>query len=235
MADPVVLLPGLQSDHRSWVFQIPHLEKRFPVLVPSGYHCCRSIAEMADCVQAQLPSRFHMVAWSMGGYITLQMLPAIRQRLVSLVFMATSARPEDPEATHRRRAAIALAEREGMAAANGQTLAFSCLDVEALETAAREGVRRSAVELGFAAYRAQQNAIINRPDGRDNLAFVSCPTLVVVGDHDAVTPPDRAREIHLRIPDSQFVEIANCGHCPPLEQPGRINALLDSWLDSADA
>lgn len=230
MRETVVLLPGLQSDHTSWAYQIEHLKSRYDVFVPTGYHSRPSIAEMADCVTDQLMPRFHFVAWSMGGYIALQMLPRISDRLISFVLISTSARPEDPANTERRLENLATAEQEGMAAANERSLAFSCLDVDSLEISQREALKQSAVNLGVEAFRAQQHAIIKRPDGRANLPLVKCPTLVIVGDADEVTPPDRALEIHRGIPGSEFIAIPNSGHCPPLEHPQQVNQLLETWF-----
>lgn len=230
MRETVVLLPGLQSDHTSWAYQIEHLKSRYDVFVPTGYHSRPSIAEMADCVTDQLMPRFHFVAWSMGGYIALQMLPRISDRLISFVLISTSARPEDPANTERRLENLATAEQEGMAAANERSLAFSCLDVDSLEVSQREALKQSAVDLGVEAFRAQQHAIIKRPDGRANLPLVKCPTLVIVGDGDEVTPPDRALEIHKGIPGSEFITIPNTGHCPPLEHPQHVNRLLEAWF-----
>ncbi|MEM5474662.1 alpha/beta hydrolase [Hoeflea sp. AS60] len=230
MLETVVLLPGLQSDHTSWAYQIEHLKSRYDVFVPTGYHAKASIAEMADYVTGQLPQRFHFVAWSMGGYIALQMLPAVRDRLISFTLISTSARPEDPTNTERRLDNLATAEQEGMAAANERSLAFSCLDVDSLEASQRESLKQSAVDLGVDAYRAQQHAIIGRPDGRKNLPLVKCPTLVIVGDADEVTRPECALEIHAGIAGSEFVMIPNTGHCPPLEHPQRVNGLLEEWF-----
>src|SRR5690606_18055423 len=106
---PLVLLPGLQSDHRSWVHQLRHFEGRREVIVPRGQQFCDSLEAMADSVIAQLPRRFHLVAWSMGGYIAFEMLPRIRERLVSLMLVDTTARPEKPEDTARRLEMIAKA------------------------------------------------------------------------------------------------------------------------------
>ena len=230
MPETLVLLPGLQSDHTSWTYQIEHLKDHYDILVPKGHHSKTSIADMADCVLDQLPSRFHFAAWSMGGYVAMHMLPQIRQRLISLVLISTSARPEDPANTKRRLDNLATAESMGMAAANERSLAFSCLDVDQLDPKQRAALKQSAYNLGVDAYRAQQHAIIKRPDGRANLALICCPTLVIVGDGDKVTPPVRAQEIHAAIDGSEFSLIEDCGHCPPLEKPDQINQLLGDWL-----
>lgn len=229
MPEPLVLLPGLQSDHRSWVNQTRHFEPTRQVIVPQRHQHCDSIAAMCDRVLEQLPERFHLVAWSMGGYIALQLLPQLNGRLLSLTLVSTSARPEDPASTTRRMEILALAEREGMAVSNRRTMTQACVDFDAIDPEIRAGLRDAAVELGLEAYRGQQKAIINRPDSRELLKLIACPTLVLVGEHDTVTPPECAREIHDAVSGSRFIVIENCGHCAPLEHPELTNRLLSDW------
>lgn len=230
MPEPLVLLPGLQSDHRSWVHQVSHFERQRPVIVPYGHQFCDSIPDMAESVLKQLPERFHLAAWSMGGYIALQMLERIRHRMTSLVFVSTSARPEDANSTPRRLELMALAEQQGMAVSQKLSISQSCLDAGGLDPASRAGIYQAAVDIGLDAYKGQQNAIIHRPDARSRLSLVDCPTLVIVGDSDTVTPPDCAREISAAIPGSHLEIIPDCGHCAPLEYPDLTNRLLESWI-----
>lgn len=230
MPDPLVLLPGLQSDHRSWYYQTGHFGRSRPVIVPSGQHFCDSIDAMADAILDQLPERFHLAAWSMGGYIALAMLPKLRGRLISLILVDTSARPEDPASTVRRRELLALAEREGIAAASQRNSTHSALDIDAVDPQLREALLQTWIDLGIDAYRNQQKAIIERPDTRPNLAQVDCPTLIIVGEADQTTPPDCAREMHAGIVGSELHIIPRSGHCVPFEQPGIFNALLEDWL-----
>lgn len=230
MPEPLVLLPGLQSDHRSWVNQTRHFGPSRQVIVPQRHQHCDSIGAMAERVLEQLPPHFHLAAWSMGGYIALQLLPQLAGRLVSLTLVSTSARPEDPASTARRMDILDLAEREGMAVANRRSLSQACLDFDAIDPDIRAGLRDASVELGLEAYRGQQRAIMNRPDSRGMLKLVDCPTFVLVGAEDTVTPPECAIEIHDAIPGSRFTLVANCGHCAPLEYPALFNALLEDWL-----
>lgn len=235
MTLPAVLVPGLQSDHRSWIEQLRHFTDRREVVVPAEHQHCWSIAEMGEVILPQLPERFHLVPWSMGGYVMLQLMPRIADRVASLVLMATSARPENPDSTARRHDLIRIAERRGMYAASRRSLAFSCLDVDRVAPDVREAVAQSSVDLGLDAYRGQQHAIINRGDVRANLGLIRCPTLVVVGADDEVTPPDCAAELHAAIAGARLVTLAGCGHCPPLEQPAAVNTMLDDWFSRHDA
>ncbi|SFZ86024.1 Pimeloyl-ACP methyl ester carboxylesterase [Devosia enhydra] len=233
MPEPLVLLPGLQADHRSWVNQIRHFEPTRQVIVPQRHQQCDTIPAMCARVHEQLPERFHLVAWSMGGYVAMQLLPRLTGRLLSLTLISTSARPEDPASTARRMEILALAERDGMAASNRRTMTQACVDFDAVDPDIRAGLRDAAVELGVDAYRGQQKAIINRPDSRSLLKLVDCPTLVLVGDRDTVTPPECAREIHEAIVGSRLIIIENCGHCAPLEYPELTNRLLSDWCSGA--
>src|SRR5690606_5459268 len=55
-------------------------------------------------------------------------------------------------------------------------------------------------------YRMAAIALANA-DTRDVHATVSVPTLVIAGDHDQITPAERARELHAAIPGSRLVII----------------------------
>ena len=235
MPDPIVFLPGLQSDDRSWANQLTYFGGKRDTLVPSGHHACATLSEMAAVIEPQLPRRFHLVSWSMGGYLTFEMLPRMAGRMASLVLIATSARADTPENTRKRRRLIAVAERKGMRVANRQSLAASCVDQSLLDTETFVAVNEAAVEIGIDAYKAQQAAIIGRRDALDRLGLVRCPCLIVVGESDATTPPSEAHAMHAGIAGASLEVLADCGHCPPLEQPARVNGLIETWVARAEA
>jgi pimeloyl-ACP methyl ester carboxylesterase len=87
-----------------------------------------------------------------------------------------------------------------------------------------------AERVGRDAFLRQQAAILARPDSRDLLPGLRLPTLVAVGEADALTPPDRAAEIAGLIPGARLAIIPGCGHLPPMEDPGAVTALLREWL-----
>ncbi|MBN9334641.1 alpha/beta hydrolase [Devosia sp.] len=230
MLDPLVLLPGLQSDHRSWHYQIQHFGGKRPLIVPEGQQYCDSIEAMADVVLEQLPARCHLAAWSMGGYIALAAMPRFRERLISLILVDTSARPEDPASTNRRKSLLELAEREGIVAAAIVNSTQSALHAGALPLELRQSLVSAWDDFGVEAYRGQQNAIMQRPDTRANLALIDCPTLIVVGEADTTTPPECSYELQAGIDGSELHVIDKSGHCVPYEQPHAFNVLVEQWL-----
>ena len=69
-----------------------------------------------------------------------------------------------------------------------------------------------------------------RPDNRPLLPTIACPTLVLVGRDDALTPPGLAQEIPDAIPGVRLEIIPDCGHLSSLEQPDAVNSALRRWL-----
>jgi 3-oxoadipate enol-lactonase len=72
--------------------------------------------------------------------------------------------------------------------------------------------------------------VLERVDLTAALSRIANPTLVVVGEFDAATPLDLARELAQRIRGAQFVLLPGCGHCPPLEQPDAFLAAAGPFL-----
>ncbi len=65
------------------------------------------------------------------------------------------------------------------------------------------------------------------------LRLIACPTLVIVGANDVLTPPDLAEEIAEGISGAELCVIDDCGHLSAIEQPGAVNDAIASFLQSA--
>ena len=71
-----------------------------------------------------------------------------------------------------------------------------------------------------------------RPDSTGDLARITCPTLVIVGARDVLTPPDLSRDMHKRIVGARLDVVPEAGHLPNLEQPESFNAVLAAFLNT---
>jgi pimeloyl-ACP methyl ester carboxylesterase len=71
---------------------------------------------------------------------------------------------------------------------------------------------------------------MGRPDARPHLPAVRCPTLVMCGEDDQLTPLARSREIAALVPGARLVPVPVCGHMLTMEQPQAVNAELVGWL-----
>jgi pimeloyl-ACP methyl ester carboxylesterase len=135
-----------------------------------------------------------------------------------------------PERREGRLRLIALAEREGAGKAQEALLPVLVHATRLADQALVDTVLQMAIDTGVAAFKRQQAAIMTRPDSRPLLSTIRCPTLVLVGREDALTPPALAKEIADRIAGSRLVIIPDCGHLATLEQPHAVNQALRTWL-----
>jgi len=90
--------------------------------------------------------------------------------------------------------------------------------------------RAMVQEVGAGGFINQQTAIIGRPDSRPGLAAIACPALVIVGDGDVLTPPERAEEIANGIPGARLSVIRDSGHLSSLEQPAAVTKSMLEFL-----
>lgn len=96
------------------------------------------------------------------------------------------------------------------------------------DAALKSIVRTMAEETGPEAFLRETQAIMTRADARPGLA---CPTLVLVGDDDQLTPPKLAEEIAGGIRGARLVVIPDCGHLSRLERPTAMNQALAELME----
>lgn len=65
----------------------------------------------------------------------------------------------------------------------------------------------------------------------DRVEEIRCPTLVLHGEHDEISPA-LGREMAERIPNARFVEIEDASHLPLWEQPDEHVELVSEFFDS---
>ena len=223
-------MPGLLCDAGLWRHQLAALAPVADCRV-ADLTLDDSLEAMAARAIEGLPGRFSVAALSMGGYVAFELLRQAPCRVARLCLMDTSARPDTPEAARRRRGLMALVAQGGRFHGVTPRLLADLLHPDRTGDAALVNeITEMADRLGKAAYLRQQAAILARPDSRPDLPGIRAPTLVAVGEADAITPPALAAEIAVGIPGAVLRTVAGAGHLPPLEQPGQVNDMLSQWL-----
>lgn len=226
----VILLPGLACDATIWRDQVPALSAHHRVSVTDAQTRFATLPEMAAALLDEHPGALVLCGTSMGGMLALEVVRQAPQRVKALALLGTSARADTPELLKLRSDAIGLFEQGRADEVLRANLPFAfhpnvAADSELVATYL-SFVRRA----GAAQLIRQNRAIMARPDSVPLLAAIRCPTLVLCGDSDALTPPEHSREIARHVPGARLEVIAECGHLLTLERPARVNALLLEWL-----
>lgn len=225
----LILLPGMPLDAALWAHQTAHLADVAEPGVPD-LSAWDSVGAMAQAVLDAAPARFALAGLSMGGYVAFEILRRAPERVERLALLNTSARPDSPEQTANRRDAVALARqgkyRQVMRAGLQRLVHPDRLG----DTALVESVLAQMERIGVEGYAREQAAIMARPDSRPTLGAIACPTLVLCGREDALTPPDLHAEMAAGISGARLVLVEQCGHLSAMERPQAVTALLRDWL-----
>jgi len=225
----LLLLPGLLNDDRLWRHQISALHDVAEISV-ADLTGGDSMAALASAVLARAPvPQFALAGLSMGGYVALEIMRQAPERVLALALLDTSARPDTPQATEGRHKLIAQAESDFAGVID--TLMPKMVHPSQLRDAGIVDVIRAMAEtVGKDAFTRQQKAIIGRIDSRPSLQRITCPTLLLCGRDDVVTPVEVHEEMAAAMAGSQLVIIDQCGHLSPLGQPQQVTDALAAWL-----
>ncbi len=233
---PLLFIPGLLCNDRLWHHQIDHLDDLAEMSV-ADLSQDDSIPEMAARTLAGAPDTFAMAALSMGGYVAQEIMRQAPERVTRLALIDTSARADTEEQLARRGALIKQVEKVSPSWFTGVTRRLLPLLIHPGRQQDSELIaiiKEMAEGIGRDGYLRQQHGIMNRQDGVADLAAIDCPTLVLCGREDVLTPVKIHEEIAHHIPNARLVVIEDCGHLAPLEQPHAVTAVLRYWLSGVN-
>jgi pimeloyl-ACP methyl ester carboxylesterase len=230
MKTSILLLPGLLCDAALWAHQVEALSTQYDCVVADMTQD-DSLGGMASRAIAAMSEQFSVAGLSMGGYCALEIMKQVPDRVTRLALLDTSARADASERLDIRRELI-----EHVRSGNFETVIAKHFQKfvhpsRLNDTEIMSIIRASAMNVGPEAYMRQQAAIMKRPDSLELLSDIKCPTLVLCGAEDALTPPPLHDEMAAEIPGAVLVKIPNSGHLPTLEQPALVNAALAKWME----
>ena len=238
----VVLLHAFPLSGEMWRPQIDALADRFRVLAPDlpgfgrspparGPVSMASFAELSlGLLDAVGVPEAAVVGLSMGGYVALELQALAPQRVRALVLSDTRAHADTADARKAREAIAAAVEDEGSTQPIVERMLPSLLS-SAAPAKLRSEVERLAADASTEGAAAALRAMARRRDFTGELGRIGCPTLVMVGLGDALSPPAEMQGLAEAIPGAALERIAGAGHLANLEQPARFNAALGRFLD----
>lgn len=246
-APAVVLVHGFPLDGRMWRGQVDALAESCRVIVPDlrGFGQSTStkaftIESLAEDVHALIESLHAGPAvlggLSMGGYVSLAFARKYPSTLRGLMLVDTRAEADTPEGREGRGKMIELARAEGSAGV-GRKMLEKLVTPDTLEHRPQVVRELRAMMEACPALTIEHalEAMRDRPDQTASLPSIGVPTLIIVGDSDALTPPAAARTMHDAITGSAFAEIRGAGHMSPMEQPEQVNAAMKKFLRGLQA
>jgi pimeloyl-ACP methyl ester carboxylesterase len=167
----------------------------------------------------------------MGGYIAWQFLRKYRDRLAGLGLCDTRAAADT---TDGRAARLEMADNVATWGASRVALMmtpnlFAPATIENRPTvvAATQQVITATAPATIA---AAQRGMAARRDVTHTLAAIDLPSLVLVGEHDAISRADEMESVAAAIPGALFAVIENAGHMAPVENPTAVSDAITKFL-----
>lgn len=248
--DPVLLLRGFPLDRSMWnPLALAWAEAGARVLLPDLRGHGRSpvaggpslMEKMAGDVVALADrrgwDRFLLGGFSMGGYVALELARRWPHRVTGLLLVDTRAEADTEEGRRARARLIDQVRARGMdAAAEAMVPRFFTPQTLAQARSVVDDVRRVILSNPAEGAIAALEGMKARADQRVHLPSFPRPVLVLVGEHDTVTPPEAARTMAGLFPNAELEAIPEAAHLAPLERPGRVvRVVLRWWRRERDA
>lgn len=169
---------------------------------------------------------------SMGGYVALALFRLAPRYFRGIVLADTRPQADTAEGIEGRKRLLAVVQEKGPAAVADEMLPkLLGEDTRRDQPGTVERVRELVMASSTSGIAAAITALMTRPDSTSVLPSIHCPTLILVGEQDIVTPPAVSRDMQRAIPGSDLVVIPGAGHLSSLERPDAFNAALAPFLE----
>jgi len=199
----------------------------WPVLSVDDY-----AGDVIDLLDALKIEEAVFVGLSMGGYVAFSLFRLAARYVRGLVLADTRATADTPEAVEgRKRLLGVLRERGAVAVADEMIPKLLGATSQREQPALVSRIRSLVLSNPAAAIAGAVTVLMTRPDSTATLASIHCPTLIVVGDEDTLTPPAMSRDMLRAIGGSELTVVPKSGHLSSIEMPELFNAALARFLE----
>jgi pimeloyl-ACP methyl ester carboxylesterase len=240
----VVLLHGFPLDSRIWdnVLAPPPADVRVITPDMTGFGKSRSdksftMESLADDIHTLLVKLnicpVVLGGLSMGGYVALAYAKKYPMDLEGLLLIDTRAEADGAEGKTKRNAMLEMIRQRGADAP--KAVADQMMPVMIAKDRANDQAFVASVRLIMQSCSAKtiENAVValrDRNDQTESMPSIAIPTLILVGDQDAITPPSAAQAMNKAIPQSKLVMVPGSGHLSSMEKPQQVQAAIIDFV-----
>lgn len=243
---PVVFSHGLLWSARMFEAQVSHLRQTRRVIAydhrgqgRSAPATERSVSietcyqDAAALIEALGVGPCDFVGLSMGGFVGMRLAARRPELIRRLVLVETSAEPEPPENVGKYKLLAFVAEHFGLRPVGGKVMRImfgKSFMADPARAADRDRWKGELLANRRDIVRAVRG-VIEREAIAGELAKITAPTRVIVGEEDTATVPAKAERIAAAIPGATLVRIPGAGHTSSVEQPRAVSEAIAAHLD----
>jgi 3-oxoadipate enol-lactonase len=169
---------------------------------------------------------------SMGGYAAFAYYRLYRNEVRALILSNTKPAADTEEAKKGREEYALDVEQRGAEAVYDRQLGKLISDIskqrnpELIPT-----LKNWIASFSPEAIATALRALALRDDSSDLVEDISCPTLLITGENDAIIPAEEMKTFSEKIPHSQFIDIPDVGHLSAVENPEAWAKVVSEFLN----
>ena len=193
--------------------------------VPGPHNLEKHIGDLTSLMKELEIEKAKIVGHSLGAMIAMELALQYPTKVSSLTLLSTTAAfPQETRNTLFEMAAAA--SFGGMESITNQLIdlsfrpSFCTTEPKIVEAIRRSLLSNDAPSIVYAI------RMVAKIDLRQRLASLSCPTQVLVGSDDILTPLNLATELVANVIGAQLKELPHCGHAAPVEQPSLVTKAI---------
>ncbi|HEY7497611.1 MAG TPA: alpha/beta fold hydrolase [Vicinamibacterales bacterium] len=245
LGQPIVFLHAFPLDAEMWRAQLERVPRGWRMIAPDfrgfggstlngeALRVANYAEDVVDLLDALDIEKAVVCGLSMGGYVAFAIFRLAPTRLSGLVLADTRSTEDSYEGLRTRRELLANVRKQGV-----RPLADGWSKKLVGETTQRErpdvltDVRRRIESAPVRGIEAASVALMTRPDSTPDLPRIECPSLIVVGEEDTITPVADSEALHRGIRGSRLALLARAGHLSNLEAPEEFSTTISEWVVS---
>lgn len=222
-------IAALQADYRCIAYD--HRGQAGSSVPASGLDMDTVAEDARQLIDALGVGPVHFVGLSMGGFVGMRLALKYPHLLKSLILMDTSADAEPNRLKYRALGGLANIFGLKMVATASMNILFgSTFMSDPARAADRATWKAHITSHNKAGILKVLRGVTDRDSVYDRLGEISTPTLVLTGEEDVATVPDKGRRIAAAIPGARFDLIPSAGHSAPVENPGAVTQAISGFL-----
>ncbi len=242
---PLALLHGWGLNGAVWnvlhAALAPHFTLHLVDLPGHGFSShvdTKRLTEIADRVADAIPARTHLIGWSLGGQVALEIAHRRAAQINKLVLVGTTPRFVAGDNWPHGKKTVVLDDFAKRLNDDYPATIKSFLALQVLnQPHARKMIAdlQEAVLARGAPNMAQLSVglnILRESDLRPNLSTILAPTLILQGDRDALTAESAAAWLAEQMPNATYVKIERAAHAPFLSHPALFLQHVEKFLHS---
>jgi len=242
-AMPILFVHGFPFSHVMWKRQLSEVSQLYRAIaydirghgesyVGDGQYTIEGhVDDLISLLDFLKIEKSVIVGLSMGGYIALRALERNPGRFLAAALCDTRSEADTNENKLKRAEGIKGVKRDGSAQfADAFVKGVFASDTFKQNPEVVEEIRTIIARTTPLGIAGTLLALASRTDTTASLSSIRIPMLILVGEHDATTPPSASQSLHARIPGSELHLIPRAAHMSNLENPEEFNKHLLTFL-----